>query len=402
MGRAVRSDRQRVTGPEAAAPDVADLVRGGSAFAFDLYRNLSQKSGNLFYSPHSLWLALAMVYAGARGETEAQMAGALHFPLDQGHLHPTFNHLDLKITPRSVGAKGDEGRTGFRLRIANALWSQEAYTFLPEYLDVLGENYGAAVRLVDFADKTEQARAAINAWVSDQTEGKIKDLVARGAINALTRLVLTNAIYFYGAWANPFKAQRTHDGVFYLLDGGQARVPLMAQTGSFAYAVGEGFQVVELPYQGWALSMVILLPDAGKAGAVERTLDAERLDAALGMLSRRQVALTLPRFRFASGFGLAKVLADMGMALAFTTDADFSGMTGGRDLFISDVLHRAFVSVDEAGTEAAAATAVVMMPTMVMPEPAIEFRVDRPFGFLIRDIKTGAILFVGRVVDPRG
>ncbi len=395
----VHSEKQRISSPNVAASDLADLVNGNSAFAFDLYQTLREEGGNLFYSPYSISLALAMTYAGARGETEQQMADPLHFTLPQGRLHPAFNALSQELARRGEGARGrDEG--GFRLNIVNAIWGQKGYKFLPEYLDVLAENYGAGLRLLDFANAPEKSRITINDWVSEQTEGKIKDLIPPGVINALTRLVLTNAIYFNAAWQHPFKEEQTHEGTFHLLDGSQVTVPMMKQTESFGYTEGQGYQAVELPYEGGELSMVILLPDAGRFQKFESSLNAERVDAILKDLARRRVALTMPKFEFESGFSLKDALAAMGMPVAFTGNADFSGMTGRRDLCIADVIHKAFVSVDEAGTEAAAATAVVMKLTAVQPEELVKVTVDRPFIFLIRDIETGATLFVGRVVNP--
>lgn len=393
-----RSAKQRVASPDVAVSDLADLVNGNSTFAFDLYQVLREGNDNLFYSPHSISLALAMTYAGARGETEQQMADTLHFTLPQDCLHPAFNGLDLELARRGEGAEGKD-EEGFRLHIVNALWGQEDYEFLSEFLDILAENYGAGLRTLDFVNEPEESRVTINDWVSDQTEGRIEDLIPQGVIDELTRLILTNAIYFNAAWAEPFEEDQTADGTFYLLDGGQVTVPMMRQTESFGYAEGEGYQAVELPYDGWELSMVILLPQAGEFEAFEGSLDAELVDSIVKDLAHRRIALTMPKFEFESDFSLKDSLAAMGMPDAFTGAADFSGMTGDRDLFIAEVIHKAFVSVDEAGTEAAAATAVVM-EKLAMPEEPVEVTVDRPFIFLIRDIKTGAILFVGRVVDP--
>jgi len=402
-GQSAHSDKERVTSPDVPASDLAELVGGNTAFAFDLYQVLKEgKDDNLFYSPHSISLALAMTYAGARGETERQMAEALHFTLPQERLHPAFNGLDLELAQRGEGAEGTDEK-GFRLNIVNAIWGQEGYEFLPAFLDTLAENYGAGLRLLDFAGAPEESRVTINDWVSEQTEGRIKDLIPPGVIGELTRLVLTNAIYFNAAWAKPFEPDQTRDGTFHPLDGGQVSVPMMRQTTSFGYAEGEGYQAIELPYGGqepsmvWELSMVILLPQAGEFESFESSLDAGRVDAILKELTYREVALTMPKFEFESDFSLVNALATMGMPEAFTSDADFSGMTGNRDLFIQDVIHKAFVSVDEAGTEAAAATAVVMEMSAV-PEEPVEVTVDRPFIFFIRDIETGAVLFIGRVV----
>jgi len=399
-GESMRSDKPRVAAPEVAAPDLAEQVGGNSAFAFDLYQALREQDGNLFYSPYSISLALAMTYAGARGETERQMAGALHLILPQERLHPAFNSLDQTLASRGEGAQGKDEQ-GFRLNVVNAIWGQQGYQFLPTFLDVLAENYGAGLRVVDFASAPEEARGTINEWVGQQTEGRIKDLIPQGALDALTRLVLTNAIYFNAAWADAFEAVQTQEGPFHLLGGGQVSVPLMRQTGGFDYAEGDGYQAVELPYDGWELAMVVLLPREGQFESFESALDAGRVEQIIGSLEYQQVRLTMPKFEFESGFSLKEALAALGMAEAFSEQADFSGMTGRRELFISEVVHKAFVSVDEAGTEAAAATAVMMAPTSAVEEP-VEMTADRPFIFLIRDLETGTILFVGRVVEPRG
>jgi serpin B len=393
-----------IKGAEATPPaevgpaDVTKLVDGNTAFALDLYQRLREQEGNLFYSPYSISLALAMTYAGARGETEAQMAEALRFSLPQEQLHVAFESLAQALASRGEGAEGKD-EEGFRLNVANALWGQEDYHFLEAFLELVDRYYGGGLRPVDFVGSPEQARETINAWVEDETEGRIQDLIPAGLLDALTRLVLTNAIYFNAAWAEPFESDFTQDGPFYLLDGGEISVPMMRQTTSLPYHAGEGYQAVELFYDSYELSMVILLPAEGGLEAFESSLDAEKLASIIQELSHEQVALTMPRFEFDAEFSLKQALAALGMAQAFTDDADFSGMTGNRELFISEVLHKAFVSVDEAGTEAAAATAVVMKESAAPAEP-IEVTLDHPFLFLIRDVQTGTILFLGRVVDP--
>jgi serpin B len=396
-GDLVISEEPRDTAPEVSAADLDTLVEGNSAFAFNLYQQLKDEEGNLFYSPYSISLALAMTYAGARGETETQMADALDFFLAQDRLHPAFNALALELDSRGQGAQGKDGE-GFRLNIVNAIWGQKDYQFLANFLDVLAVNYGAGLRVLDFIGAPEESRVTINDWVADQTEGRIEDLIPPGLINSLTRLVLTNAIYFNAAWAYPFDEDITRDGDFYLLDGSQVKVPMMSQQEHLGYAEGDGYVAVELPYDGEELSMVILLPDSGQFEAFENSLGAEQVAAIIESLSYREVALTMPRFEFDSSFSLSQALSALGMPVAFTTGADFSGMTGNRDLYIADVVHKAFVSVDEAGTEAAAATAVVMELT-AMPD-VVEVNVDRPFIFFIRDIETGTILFVGRTLNP--
>ncbi len=395
----VQADVARVTQPDVPDQDLAELVSGNNGFAFDLYHALREsQDGNLFYSPLSISIALAMVWAGARGETERQMAETLHFTLPQTRLHPAFNALDLELARRGQGAQGKDNK-GFRLHVVNALWGQKDYQFLSEFLETLARNYDAGLRLLDFAGDPEAARRIINDWVSRQTEGRIQDLIPPGTIDALTRLVLTNAIYFNAAWDQPFDRRDTRDGTFYLLDGSQVAVPMMRQMAKYGYAGGEGFQAVELPYDGGELAMVILLPDAGRFEEFERSLSASQMEEILRRLEYQRLHLTMPRFRVESAIGLRDVLAEMGMPAAFDPgQADFSGMDDSRDLYISHVLHKAFVVVDESGTEAAAATAVVIGLTSLPSH--MEVTVDRPFIFLIRDLQTGTILFIGRVVNP--
>ena len=397
-GGVLQSEKQRLTSPVANQADLATLVEGNSAFAFDLYQALRNTDGNLFYSPYSISLALAMTYAGARGGTEKQMADTLRFLIPQSQLHPACNSLDLQLAQRGQGAKGKDGE-GFRLHIVNALWGQKDFKFLSEFLDLLAENYGAGLRTLDFIGAPEQSRITINNWVSDQTEERIKDLIPQGAIDELTRLVLTNAIYFNAAWQYPFDEGATHDGDFYLLNGDKVTVPMMRQIESFGYAEGDDYQTVEIPYDGRELSMVIFLPKRGQFDSFETSLTSQQMGNIIQNMEYRQVTLSLPKFEFESSFSLKKALTAMGMPIAFSDGADFSGMTGKRDLFISEALHKAFVSVDEAGTEAAAATAVIMSLTAMPGEP-VEVTVDRPFIFVIRDIETGTVLFVGRVINP--
>ncbi len=395
----LKSDKPRIASPEVASEELQELVNGNTAFALDLYQALREGSGgNLFFSPYSISIALAMTYAGARGETEKEMAQVLHFTLPQSRLHPAFNSLDLTLKSRAQPEQ--EGGKGFQLNIASAIWGQQGHKFLQEFLDTLAQNYGAGLMLLDFAHDPEAARKTINDWVSEQTEGRIQELLPRGVIDFLTRLVLTNAIYFKAAWAEPFKKELTSDGTFHLLDGSGVTVPMMHQTTDLGYAEGEGYQAVEIPYEGRKLAMVILLPAEGRFEAFERSLNAERLQSILRGMTYREVELTLPRFQVESGFRLAETLKAMGMRTAFNPEeADFSGMDGTRNLYIGDVLHKAFVSVDEEGTEAAAATAVVIKET-AMPRPPVKVTVDRPFIFLIRDLPTGTVLFLGRVLNP--
>ncbi len=385
--------------PNNGQSDLAALVEGNNAFALDLYQTLGEDEGNLFYSPYSISLALSMAYAGARGETEEQMADILHFSLDQSRLHPSFKELAAEMNSRGEGAEGKDDE-GFRLNIVNDIWGQKDYEFLAQFLDLLAENYGAELKELDFVGAPEESRVTINDWISQQTEGRIEDLIPPGGVNSLTRLILTNAIYFNAAWQFPFEEEVTDDGIFYLLDGSEVSVPMMKHGEQFKYAEDDGYQAVELPYDGGELSMLILLPELDQFEQFQSQLDTGMLDEIIENLKSEDVILTMPKFEFDSSFGLKDALAAMGMANAFSSTADFSGMTGKRDLWISDVIHQAFVSVDEAGTEAAAATAVIIVTSAPGQPEWVEVTIDSPFIFLIRDIETGAILFIGRTSNP--
>jgi serpin B len=396
----VESDLPRETSPSVSDEDLTELAEGNQAFALDLYQALlEEEDGNLFYSPYSISTALAMTYAGARNVTEKEMAEVLHFTLPQDRLHPAFNALDLLLTRR--GGNGGEENDGFQLNIANALWGQKGYEFLSEFLDVLAKNYGAGLRVLDFSRDPEKARQIINDWVYEKTEEKIEDLIPKGVILPDTRLVLTNAIYFNADWRYPFQESDTHDGDFYLMDGTVVSVPLMSQTESFRYGEGEGYQAIALPYVGGEMEMVIILPSEGRFDDFERSLNVEKLNGILNSMLTTEVWLTMPKFEFESDFSLSEILIEMGMPSAFGAGAgtDFSGMDGTLNLVIKEVLHKAFVSVDEEGTEAAAATAVIMVEMAAVAD-ATEMTIDRPFIFMIREKGTNSLLFLGRVMNP--
>ena len=392
-----KSDLQRVTAPDTPPGDIQALVDNNNAFAFDLYRSLQAQDGNLFYSPYSISLALAMTYAGARGATESQMAQTLHF-LSQDQLHPAFNALDLQLAERGKAASDNE--TPLQLNIANAVWAEKTYPFLQSFLDTIALNYGAGIRLADFINQYEAVRKEINTWVSDQTEDKINDLIPEGVLNAETRMALVNAIYFKADWLHPFDADATRDAPFHLLDGSDVTVPMMNHGTFIPYTKGDGWQAIELAYQGETAAMDIIVPDEGRFEEVESSLDYEAASAILSSLQPTSVSLALPKFKFESSFGLADQLKALGMTEAFDPDqADFTGMSERNDLYISAVVHKAFVAVDEKGTEAAAATAVIVAATSARLYD-VTLMVDRPFIFLIRDIPTGQILFIGRVLNP--
>jgi serpin B len=399
-GAVLKSDKPRITSPAASQSDIEELVAGNSVFAFDLYQYLiKSNSGNIFYSPYSLSEALAMTYGGARGNTEKEMASALSFLLPQSQLHPAFDALDLALASRGQGAKGTD-ENGFRLHIVNGIWGQSGFNFLSSYLDLLAQNYGAGLRILDFQKDPESSRVTINDWVSEQTEQKIKDLIPQGSITDMTRLVLTNAIYFNAAWQFPFEKTATQNGDFFLANGDKVSVPMMKQQQQFNYAAGDGYQAVELPYDGQELSMMILLPEEGDFSTFEASLSGPSVAQIIQGLKSKTVNLAMPKFTYSSDFGLRDALISLGAKDAFAPGvADFSGMDGKTDLYIQDVVHKAFIAVDEAGTEAAAASGVIVGTTS-MPTGIIKMEIDRPFIYLIRDIQTGAILFIGRVMNP--
>jgi serpin B len=393
-----KSSESRITTPDVTDSQLSALVSGNSTFAFNLYQQLTKNNtGNMFYSPYSISTALAMTYAGANGDTATQMSNALKFTLPQAQLHPTFDDLALQLASRGQGASGTNGKS-FSLNIANALWCQQDYKFQPAYLNVLAQNYGAGVNLLDFINSPEPSRVNINNWVSNQTNNKINDLIPQGAITPLTRLVLTNAIYFDAAWQNPFSANSTSNGNFNLLDGSKVSVPMMNNEASYSYVKGSGYQAVELPYSGNEVAMDIIVPDADTFATFESAMTADKVSGIIGSMKNTFMSLNMPKFSFDSRFSLKEALSALGMPIAFEdTAADFSGINGNTDLHISDVVHKAYVAVDEEGTEAAAATAVVIGLAAM---PMNSLTVDQPFIFMIRDIKTGTILFVGRVLNP--
>jgi len=392
----VSASSSREPEPDAGDAEIASVAAAVNGFGLDLYRALAtERDGNLFFSPYSIALALTMTYAGARGQTAEEMAAVLGLALPDEQVHPAMNALDL-----ALHAGEDLDLDSYEppiFRSANALWGQDGLGFEEEFLETLAANYGAGMRVTDFAE-TEEARLAINAWVEEQTEDRIKDLIKPGVLSALTRLVLTNAVYFKAQWQNPFSESATEDGVFHQGNGTNVTVPMMRQTESLGYYGEDGLQVVELPYAGQSHSMLILLPEGGQLADLAAGLDEARLQELVSRLERQSVALTMPRFEYEAEFELGEMLAEMGMPTAFSEGADFTGMTTETGLFISEVVHKAWVAVDEKGTEAAAATAVIMVGSAMPMEP-VEMTVDRPFLFAIRHRTTGALLFVGQVVE---
>ncbi len=384
-----------------APTDSHAVTAGNTRFAVDLYRKLRAGSGNLFFSPFSLSAALGMTAVGAKGETARQMTESLHLPEGEA-AHDGFRALNASIN----GSKGEAPRP-YQLLTANALWAQKGDHFLPAFLKTAKEGYDAGLHEVDFTHDTEGARKTINTWVEEKTRDKIKELIGPSVLTPATALVLTNAIYFKADWRDPFSEGMTRkDDSFTKADGKKVPVVMMKQAApkSYGYFDGGTFQMLELPYAGGTLAMDVVLPkEAGGLPAIEASLSEVKLSEWTGKLTPQSVQVELPKFRLEESFELSRVLVDLGMTLPFdASKADFSGMNGRKDLAISAVIHKAFVDVSEKGTEAAAATGMVMTRSSVMIRPKfVTFRADHPFLFLIRDLKTGSVLFLGRLVEPK-
>ena len=370
------------------------LCAGNMDFALNFYRSNKEGSENLFFSPYSISLAFAMTYTGSKNETEKQISNTMCFRLPQSRLHPTFNYLDANLMRKT--------NTNYILRIVNATWGQLGYDFKQTFLDGLAQNYGVGMRAVDFAKDPNTVRENINKWVAQETENKILNLIPDGAISSATRLVLVNAIYFYADWVNQFKKDRTTQASFTNIGGDVATVSMMHQTAVYGYTASNGqYQAIEMLYKGKDISMVAILPVAGTEAAFHQFesvwLKRTQLMSIVSMLSQQQVELTLPKFKIEWGGSIVSTLKKLGMTNAFDTQADFSGIDGTTQLYISDALHKAYISVDEKGTEAAAATAVIMDLTSA-PIVDTTMVLNRPFIFLIRERSSGTILFIGRTM----
>ncbi len=380
---------------------LAELVRGNNAFALDLYGRVSQGEGNQFVSPFSISCALAMTYAGARGDTAVQVAKALHFSLAPAALHPAFHHLIDELHQGTLKA-GPQPAGTLELSTANALWTQTGKPILPGFQKLIEGNYDGGLYPIDFHHAPAAAREHINHWVLEQTKGKIRDLLSPPTVNTETVFILTNAIYFKALWATPFAPEMTTPDEFQVSAAEKVRVDMMHLSGRFRHVEDQATQVLELPYQGANLSMVIVLPKA-KDGLkqLEASLSITGLEGWVSKLASRRVEISLPRFKLTAASELKGALSALGMPVAFDAGrADFSGITGTRELAISAVVHKAFIEVEEKGTEAAAATGVVMSRTAMAPSAPTIFRADHPFLFLIRDIRNGSILFLGRLARP--
>lgn len=383
-------------GPVSA--DVRHLAAAGNVFAMDLYDQLAAAPGNFAYSPASISIALAMTWAGARGQTAEQMANVLHFDLPQDTLHAANS--------QQLARYNDELAQAVTLRVVNRLFGEQTTKFEAPFLDRLAHTYAAPLERVDFIDAAEPARVHINEWVADQTDDRIDNLIPPGSLDHMTRLVLTNAVYFKGTWKTQFEAEATTNEPFRLSSGQTAEVPTMRLVAELPLTDTDEVQVLQLPYEGDALAMDVILPKTPSGlAALERDLTAAKLEQWLADAVTTEVEVALPRFKIdpPDPISLASTLEQMGMPIPFSPrDADFSGMSKSAKLFIDDVFHKAFVEVNEEGTEAAAATAVVMAEESAMVSMPVRFTADHPFVFTIRDRTSGALLFVGRVADPRG
>ena len=381
-------------------PDVATAVEGNNQFAFDLYARLAQKPGNKFFSPYSISNALAMTYAGAKGQTATEMAKTLHFTLQGDKLHPALGDVIRQL-------QGKDKDRPFKLNTVNRLWAQNGLKIRPEFLAITQSDYQSGLQQVNFAGDPDGSRKTINHWVEEQTNDKIKELLKPGIIKPLTRLVLTNAIYFKADWLSPFTEKATRPEIFTIPGTPAFKVPMMHQTlNHLAYLATDDFQLVQLPYKGEEVSMVVILPKKTDGLAeVEKKLSAKVLKQNVANAKRARVAVMMPKFKMTEEFQLNDELVALGMPTAFSDAADFSGLadTSVEKLKITAVVHKAFVEVDEKGTEAAAATAVVIGRKLALPpeDPPIPFRADHPFLFVIQHNATGSILFLGRVYDPR-
>jgi serpin B len=368
-----------------------ELVQGNTQFALDIYQKLRGNKGNLLCSPYSISTALAMTFAGARGETESQMEQTLHISLDQKHIHPLFASLEGKIA--------ESGKGHVQLEMANALWPRKGYEFLKEYLALVQKNYGVKITPLDFGDEMA-ARQAINSWVEEKTAHKIKDLIPAGMLDNFTRMVLVNAIYFKGNWVNPFDPKFTRTSSFWTEPNEQVQAPMMNSTHEFRNAEVDGLQMLEMPYSGNDLTMLVLLPrEIDGLAKLEDSLTIENLENWISSLQNSEIKVSLPRFEITLPFRLDEVLKSLGMVNAFSKKADFSGMDGSKELYIGAALHKAFIDVNELGTEAAAAAAVIMMTKASMFPPAV-FTANHPFLFLIHENSTRSILFMGRLINP--
>lgn len=400
----VQSEAQRDTSPTLAPAEATQFAADQADFALDLYQAVRKDAAldgkDVFLSPHSVSTALAMTYAGARSTTAAEMKKALHFGLPDDRLHKAFDWLDLALSSRGQNAKGKDDQP-FRLKVASSIWGQKSYAFQTPFLDTLAVDYGAGLNAVDFVKDATGATHAINAWVEQKTENRIKNLVPDGALDPDTRLVLVNAVYFNAAWASKFEPTATKPGTFTKLDGSTVQVEMMHGGAQRRYAKADGFEAVELPYDGGELSMMAIAPDSGTFGTFEASLTGRKVLDIFAAMAERTVIVGFPKVKLDAAFDLTAPLAGLGMETAFSPGtADFSGIADDH-LYMKGVLHKTFLELDENGTEAAAATAVIAGTTSAPQDPPVTVTFDRPYLIAIVDRATKTLVFFGRIVDPK-
>ncbi|MGM0496585.1 MAG: serpin family protein [Bacteroidota bacterium] len=381
-----------IMGTYTLSQDVKDVVAGNNEFTFSLYDQINNEDENVFFSPYSISSALAMTYNGARKTTKKEMADVMNFNENEEVLSKSFSELNNHITNLSSEK--------IQLDIANSIWGQQDYGFEKRFLELNNKYYGAGVKEVNFKENYKSIRKDINKWVEDKTQEKIKDLIKKNMLDPMTKMVLVNAIYFNGKWQFPFEEEDTYEDKFFIYSECETKVDFMHREVSLKYHEDDLAQIVEIPYSGDSLSMMVVLPkERYGMEQLEDHLDEELYESYQKSMVKKKVKLTLPKFKITAGYELNDPLKNLGMESAFNSNADFSGMTGKKDLYISNVVHESFVEVNEEGTEAAAATGVVMRKTSVNPEKK-EFKADHPFVFFIKDNEKGTILFMGRIMNP--
>jgi serpin B len=397
-GNILKSTTGRDT-TSAPAQDIASVAEANNAFAWTMFEKLFDRDANLIFSPYSISTALSMAAVGTRGESGAEMRRALRWPFDGIRFHGAMNSMDLQMESRGQGASGREA-TGFSLMVDNALWGEQTMKFSVAFLDTLVRFYDAGMGLCDFVGNPDAARLRINGWISGRTNDKIRDMLNPGSIDNMTRLVITNTVYFDAAWADTFEHDKTFQGWFYRSSGDSMQVPFMNRIGSYNYSENERFQALELPYDGGQVAMVVLLPKDTSLRLLENVVNDTVVRSLSASFVPKIVAVSLPKFSFTYGtVFLNRPLQEMGMRMVFTDLTDFSGICDS-PLFISSVLHKAYIAVDEKGTTAAAATVVVIDGNALHPYD-VRFSADHPFILLIRHIPTGQALFVGYVAEPK-
>jgi len=380
---------------------VSEFVQGRNSFGLTMFQHLRKVDSkqNIVFSPYSIGLALAMTYGGASGTTAEEMRQVLKIDTKDQDFHESWNYLEQRLNARTNEIQS--GSPDYAVRLTNAVWTQQNYPILESYLNLISSQYGSGIHSIDFSGFPEPSRLEINEWVKNETNQRIDSLIPDGAIKPLTRMVLINAIYLNAAWKHPFSVDLTMGEPFYLPDQNIVEVDMMSQTLNTSFLKNEKISLVEIPYIGEDLSMLIIMPSEQSFELLFSQLDARSLSAFINQEMSGKVELKLPRFSTTSNFELRDVLKAMGMPLAFDSNlADFSAMTPENDLYLDQVIHQAVIEVDESGTEAAAATASLMMGKGFDPSEPVKITLNRPFIFMIRDTISGSILFLGQIINP--